>query len=1250
MPEKASSKPQKQPKNQPPPTSNGKDEQAPEATFTSTLPAISLVHDEPRSVSPAELMTLQRTIGNRAVGRLISKRRAGPAKAHTGEAPNSTMQRHHEDEQALGIQRSRDRIQGDRTRLEERANGRTPQVQRDDIQHSLAKITNFGVNVSNARGNKNQLGHAMDVWVEIDAGKNPVTPANARPNTVYGLELEYWEYVNVPNDNQGATGEKPWNDIHGMKPDASTFGTAAPGCDLTWQDAVMQAAAGTLTGKHRIGFRDIPGLLERPGRNVERTLKFRIIFNDGNRREEIFATQLLRQNNGQMGYGAYRDSAGNSLESHGFGGGGYVAGSLAEQQAITGEGNRLQPAGLPTAGTVEGALPLEARTNVQIFVAAILQGTAVEYIDLERAEFVKKVAADRQKTAAGDFPGLISETLMGDVAGSIAAGHYLIPTIAGTQRRQYPLPSGGLLVALVTGNSVLRMYYTDNTTRAISMNSVPGLAGRNWNINLRSFAEIPTETVRNSVNVFKSVSAPTTLKDIPLNAKNAHLRDFVSQGANYIVKVNKMIGAKIKQGQNVAVYEPEIRDASGEWLKARFGNKVGFIRMDKLTGVKTKVNYERDVKGHLTATSGNQAMETYFKKYFQDHGNGHAVYTQLATDYAGYEPDIASLYRELYGDAQFHKMKLDQETAQFGGNIVDFTVSAIIYDGNHPGMIQDVMDYLRAHPGEGDKLESVYNQQVPLLGYDVPATLGEIVHAHFLKTFRDQGSGFAVYNQLMTDYPDFAYRLKPAYRLVHGEDQLQTMLQAREQAEFAVDVPDPTSGQNFSDYFDFLTHGPFTLTDFVPTAGAGNAKFDASYDPMDNHMEIIVRVAYQFADNPYDPIDVSGEDPAFDRGFGRNTWNDQDKDNWKRSYATAATAVFNNSAPTIRCVRPGWNNIVAKPRFVIREVPMGNQHFVIDATKAVLTQEGGQNKLRGGGRSGAGSSLIGGQHLPSVMLQEYDVYDKLKDPRLHTYLHAGEKSQNIGPAYELDRRRLDEALGRLGKVDMARGGVQGTSDIRNLGDALKRLEIPSNLASLHPIVVKGVTNGPRNDDWAMRMATRVKNLLTAAGVGNPIEIATEVGTFNGALVVSKPPDPGIKDTYVTNWHRFTSAHEFGHMIGLIDEYYGASSGETVKEMISAGWLPPETRGDHLKLNPPKKAEEKAKQEGTIALLRRTGLESPDFAMNAPGTGAMDSKDMPKTTSIMTGGFDVTKTHMISAWEALVTMTAGHLNEKYWKIS
>jgi hypothetical protein len=416
------------------------------------------------------------------------------------------------------------------------------------------------------------------------------------------------------------------------------------------------------------------------------------------------------------------------------------------------------------------------------------------------------------------------------------------------------------------------------------------------------------------------------------------------------------------------------------------------------------------------------------------------------------------------------------------------------------------------------------------------------------------------------------------------------------------------------------------------------------------YLDIIVKVHYRFKDltstTPVD--DLSGEAPGFGKEFGRNTWSTAEKKAWKKAYVQGATGPFNDSGLKIACVRPGWEGIRVTPRFKVKGVALGNQHFIIDATKSVLTDvqassltgRGGGRALKSGGSSGAGKDIISGVSVPTVGLKETDVYDKLQDPRVHTYLHADEKTQNIEPAYLLDRRRLDEVLAQHGTIPVGTGKESVRAATRNLADALKRLQLPSSLATLHPIVLTATANraGPR----LARAADLVESVLKHLGVTNRIDKATAVGPVFAVVASSKPIDPVIQSTYVTNWSRFTAAHEFGHQIGLIDEYYGAASGETIKEMISAGWLPPSTRADHLKLHPPKNPQETVEQARTMALLRRAGLETPDFAMDTQG-------DAPKTTSLMTGGFDVRAVHMITAWEALVTMTSGFLDEKYWKI-
>lgn len=1113
-------------------------------------------------------------------------------------------------------------------------------MQRAATQSSIAKIVNMGVDVADARGNSNQVGHAMDVWFELDLGKDPVTPPGAPPGTIYGLKMEYWEHVNVPRDNQGATGEKAWNDIYGMKPDASTFDTAARGCKMTWKAAVEAAAAGTLKGKVKVGFRDIPGLYERVGRNVERSLDFRIVADDGGSRKEVFATQLLRMNNGRMGYSAYKDSKGTLVESHGFGSENYKKKSRAEKQALEREGNRLRDTALPDIASIEGALPAEAKLALPTFVADILASRAGEYQDRELAAFVKLVATDRQAQGARDFGSTFSKSLLGDVTGGVAAGQFMVPTIAGTKRYERALPSGGLLVGLATSSDVYRVYYTSNATKAISLNFIPQLAGKDWTLPLRSFAEIPSETIQGSVRDIRSAGAMGTMKDIKMTGDSTHLHAFTRQGDNYIVASSKRIGPKIAKDDNVSVFDPDIRDVSGNWLMAKVGKTTGFIRQDKTTGARSRVAWARERKGEFNANMASP-MKPIFIKHFRDNGNDHTAYTALLAQYPGLDGDISATYKELFGEAQLLKMQLDRETAGNRSEIDWLEILAILWDGNQREFVKSVADYLKTKPGRGDALESTYNQHIATRDYDIPATLGEVVHAHFMSVFRERGDGYAVYNNLATDFPDFAYRLKPAYRLVHGEKKLKAMMAEREQAELDEAVPEPNSLDNLLGYLEFTTHGPFTLTNFVPSTGAGSAKFDAEYNPSTGFLDITVKAAFRFKDSQEKPVDLRTETPQFGREFGRNTWTEQEKNDWIRDYKVQATAPFNNSNVKINCKRPGWDGISVTPRFRVESVALGNQHFVVDVNKAVLTESVGGKKLQSSGVSGAGQAIVDGATVPAVILQQQDIYDKFRDPRLHTYLHAAETSGNVEPAYLLDRQRLEEVLRRLGRIDIAGTTADVRERIRNLADALVRLEVPSTLASLHPMTVTGKSD--RGEERARRVGKVVKDGLVAGGVKNPLEDGTDAADHELAEVAAKAVDPAIKATYVTSWSRLTSAHEFGHQIGLIDEYYGAASGETIKEMIAAGWLPPDFRADHLKLFPPKNPDQKEGQEAMMSFLRRTGKDSPDFAPDPPGT------TLPKTTSLMTGGYEVSSIHLISAWEALVNMTAGHLEEKFWKL-
>ena len=58
--------------------------------------------------------------------------------------------------------------------------------------------------------------------------------------------------------------------------------------------------------------------------------------------------------------------------------------------------------------------------------------------------------------------------------------------------------------------------------------------------------------------------------------------------------------------------------------------------------------------------------------------------------------------------------------------------------------------------------------------------------------------------------------------------------------------------------------------------------------------------------------------------------------NFKVAYVQGALSAFNNAPRSITCRRDGWNGITATPRYHIQEVTLGQHHFIVSGSKAVL--------------------------------------------------------------------------------------------------------------------------------------------------------------------------------------------------------------------------------------------------------------------------------------------------------------------------
>ena len=241
--------------------------------------------------------------------------------------------------------------------------------------------------------------------------------------------------------------------------------------------------------------------------------------------------------------------------------------------------------------------------------------------------------------------------------------------------------------------------------------------------------------------------------------------------------------------------------------------------------------------------------------------------------------------------------------------------------GNVPALRTAVMQYLLNNRGQAPTAENDYNTVVPTLGHaGVPQTLGEIVNDFFVSELQARGKGLAVFADLADSYPAFEYRLRPAFRFVFGDEELQKVTEKRRSAKAAADVADPGSTANLDAKKAFLAHPMYTQLNFASSIESA-AKFDVTYDPRTTELKVVVKLSFTWNDNTTTDQPAKIKKKEVGKQYGEKTWTDEAKTKFKNDLRTNILGIWNPTAPTIRCIKPGWEDIVAKPVFDIVEYP-----------------------------------------------------------------------------------------------------------------------------------------------------------------------------------------------------------------------------------------------------------------------------------------------------------------------------------------
>lgn len=414
----------------------------------------------------------------------------------------------------------------------------------------------------------------------------------------------------------------------------------------------------------------------------------------------------------------------------------------------------------------------------------------------------------------------------------------------------------------------------------------------------------------------------------------------------------------------------------------------------------------------------------------------------------------------------------------------------------------------------------------------------------------------------------------------------------------------------------------FKLRNHVPSTGTG--KFDADYSPKTGKLVITSKIHFDFQDSS------AYRDQATDPND--TVWTPEGKKQWSDDFVNAVMSKWSN-IPAIKSDKPGFDDVVVNPEINIQFVKKPSEaHYALSVTKAFTKKTGG---MRAGGFSGV--TRDGGGSF-----QEQDTKDKINDPKLKQHLAKTEETTNIAPAYKRDRERLVECLGKIGPVTFDQGSEKlsggSAANLVTAAKAIAALREDSALAKLHPITAK-ISLGSR-EKFALvgaRLAT-IREIFTANGVENPLTAVQALGTPLSAAFETGAESPDMVKQYVDNWSRITAAHEFGHMIGLLDEYCPAVSPDLLQKMVNEGKITNTTLSEFAK---GKKGQNENEQGAYAKLLDKTGMKTPNWARPT-------ATSEEKGTSLMSGGFEVLQQHYVTIWEALTKMTSKYIEDTHWK--
>jgi outer membrane protein OmpA-like peptidoglycan-associated protein len=322
-------------------------------------------------------------------------------------------------------------------------------------------------------------------------------------------------------------------------------------------------------------------------------------------------------------------------------------------------------------------------------------------------------------------------------------------------------------------------------------------------------------------------------------------------------------------------------------------------------------------------------------------------------------------------------------------------------------------------------------------------------------------------------------------------------------------------------------------------------------------------------------------------------WSDSEKEDLKNQFVARCTAKW-SAQHLLRSTKPCWTEFFAIP--FVTPVPTADKakaHYAITVHKS----------------SGPGLDYKSG-------LSRIQLTNPAAQPTGDLWQSDVQESGNFNSASvaQTERRRIEVALASAAASPVRfdkNKDVVSVGDAGKLGTFAAALNQANPSAPLIPIDVAGVASAEgdpvHNQGLSERRANNVAKTLRDAGIRQPVRPTGRgpVGAPNDAANrrVDVTVDHVFETTYGTNRYA-VGEHEFGHMLGNLDEYQNQTTGATGARQTQYG-----------------------------VLVTSAGLNQPNWGDD--------------TSSIMSAGVDVLPRHYVTLWEALARMTAPDIAQAEW---